>query len=96
MAGTVANPIGITNPPIDELLANTDSKYSLVIYALAVHGREVKARNVSEAAARLGWSESATDWKDVVNRDDVGMRRDVDGVHDARRRLAERDNTETV
>ena len=31
MSGTVANPIGITNPPIDELLAATDSKYSLVI-----------------------------------------------------------------
>jgi DNA-directed RNA polymerase subunit omega len=30
LAGTVANPIGITNPPIAELLPNTDSKYSLV------------------------------------------------------------------
>ena len=42
MAGTVANPIGITNPPIDELLANTDSKYSLVIYA-AKRARQINA-----------------------------------------------------
>jgi DNA-directed RNA polymerase subunit omega len=33
MAGTVAQPIGITDPPIDELLAKTDSKYGLVLYA---------------------------------------------------------------
>lgn len=33
MAGTVANPEGITNPPIDELLDKVDSKYALVIYA---------------------------------------------------------------
>jgi DNA-directed RNA polymerase subunit omega len=42
VAGTVANPIGITNPPIDELLANTDSKYSLVIYA-AKRARQINA-----------------------------------------------------
>ena len=33
MAGTIAHPEGITNPPIDELLAKVDSKYALVIYA---------------------------------------------------------------
>ena len=33
---------GITNPPIDELLANTDSKYSLVIYA-AKRARQINA-----------------------------------------------------
>jgi DNA-directed RNA polymerase omega subunit len=42
VAGTVANPIGITNPPIDELLAATDSKYSLVIYA-AKRARQINA-----------------------------------------------------
>ncbi len=42
MSGTVANPIGITNPPIDELLAATDSKYSLVIYA-AKRARQINA-----------------------------------------------------
>jgi DNA-directed RNA polymerase subunit omega len=42
VSGTVANPIGITNPPIDELLANTDSKYSLVIYA-AKRARQINA-----------------------------------------------------
>ena len=33
MSGTAAAPEGITNPPIDDLLAKVDSKYSLVIYA---------------------------------------------------------------
>ena len=42
MAGTVANPVGITNPPIDELLDRTDSKYSLVIYA-AKRARQINA-----------------------------------------------------
>ena len=42
MSGTVAQPIGITNPPIDELLEATDSKYSLVIYA-AKRARQINA-----------------------------------------------------
>ena len=42
MSGTVANPIGITNPPIDELLEATDAKYSLVIYA-AKRARQINA-----------------------------------------------------
>ena len=42
MAGTAANPEGITNPPIDDLLAATDSKYSLVIYA-AKRARQINA-----------------------------------------------------
>ena len=33
MSGTQANPIGITNPPIDDLLTKADSKYALVIYS---------------------------------------------------------------
>ena len=42
MSGTVANPEGITDPPIDELLDKTDSKYSLVIYA-AKRARQINA-----------------------------------------------------
>jgi DNA-directed RNA polymerase subunit omega len=42
VSGTVAQPEGITNPPIDELLAATDSKYSLVIYA-AKRARQINA-----------------------------------------------------
>lgn len=42
MSGTVADPQGITNPPIDELLENTNSKYSLVIYA-AKRARQINA-----------------------------------------------------
>lgn len=33
---------GITNPPIDELLSKTDSKYALVIYA-AKRARQINA-----------------------------------------------------
>ena len=40
--GTIANPEGITNPPIDELLDKTSSKYSLVIFA-AKRARQVNA-----------------------------------------------------
>ena len=42
MAGTVANPEGITNPPIDELLEDVSSKYQLVIYA-AKRARQINA-----------------------------------------------------
>ena len=33
MSGTKATPEGITDPPIDDLLEVSDSKYALVIYA---------------------------------------------------------------
>jgi DNA-directed RNA polymerase subunit omega len=42
MPGTVANPVGITNPPIDELLAHTASKFSLVSYA-SKRARQINA-----------------------------------------------------
>ena len=42
MSGTTAAPEGITNPPIDELLAKTTSKYGLVIYA-AKRARQINA-----------------------------------------------------
>ena len=42
MAGTQAQPIGITDPPIDELLAKTDSKYGLVLYA-AKRARQINS-----------------------------------------------------
>jgi DNA-directed RNA polymerase subunit omega len=42
MAGTVAQPIGITDPPIDELLEKTDSKYGLVLYA-AKRARQINS-----------------------------------------------------
>ena len=42
MSGTAAAPEGITNPPIDELLAKVDSKYSLVLYA-AKRARQINA-----------------------------------------------------
>jgi len=42
MAGTVAEPVGITDPPIDELLDKTDSKYGLVLYA-AKRARQINA-----------------------------------------------------
>jgi DNA-directed RNA polymerase subunit omega len=42
LSGTAANPEGITNPPIDELLQAADSKYALVIYA-AKRARQINA-----------------------------------------------------
>lgn len=48
MPGTVASPVGITNPPIDELLQNTASKYSLVSYA------SKRARQINAYYSSLG------------------------------------------
>ena len=42
MGSTPAAPIGITNPPIDELLAVADAKYKLVIFA-AKRARQINA-----------------------------------------------------
>ncbi|WP_298321968.1 DNA-directed RNA polymerase subunit omega [Haloactinopolyspora sp.] len=42
MSGTQGVAEGITYPPIDDLLAKTDSKYSLVIYA-AKRARQINA-----------------------------------------------------
>jgi DNA-directed RNA polymerase subunit omega len=42
VSGTAAAPEGITNPPIDELLDVTGSKYSLVIYS-AKRARQINA-----------------------------------------------------
>ncbi|EWS82840.1 DNA-directed RNA polymerase subunit omega [Brachybacterium phenoliresistens] len=42
MFGTVAQPEGITNPPIDRLLEDVDSKYALVLYA-SQRARQINA-----------------------------------------------------
>jgi len=42
VSGTVAQPEGITNPPIDDLLETVDSKYALVLYA-AKRARQINA-----------------------------------------------------
>jgi DNA-directed RNA polymerase subunit omega len=42
VSGTSTVPEGITNPPIDELLEATDSKYSLVLYS-AKRARQINA-----------------------------------------------------
>ena len=42
MAGTVAEPVGITDPPIDKLLEKADSKYALVVYS-AKRARQINA-----------------------------------------------------
>ena len=42
MSGTTPVAVGITNPPIDELLEKTDSKYRLVLYA-AKRARQINA-----------------------------------------------------
>ena len=48
MAGTIAQPEGITDPPIDELLTAADSKYALVIYAAK------RARQINDYYNQLG------------------------------------------
>jgi DNA-directed RNA polymerase subunit omega len=42
VSGVAPAPEGITNPPIDELLERTSSKYGLVIYA-AKRARQINA-----------------------------------------------------
>jgi DNA-directed RNA polymerase subunit omega len=42
VSGTLAEPVGITNPPIDDLLEKSQSKYQLVIYA-AKRARQINA-----------------------------------------------------
>ncbi|CAM3416229.1 DNA-directed RNA polymerase subunit omega [Stackebrandtia soli] len=42
MSGTVADPVGITKPPIDDLLEKSQSKYQLVIYG-AKRARQINA-----------------------------------------------------
>ena len=42
MSGTTPVAEGITNPPIDELLTKTDSKYQLVLYS-AKRARQINA-----------------------------------------------------
>lgn len=42
MSGTVAQPEGITNPPIDSLLETVDSKYALVLYS-AKRARQINS-----------------------------------------------------
>jgi DNA-directed RNA polymerase subunit omega len=48
VSGTVAAPEGITNPPIDDLLRATDSKYALVIYSAK------RARQINSYYSQLG------------------------------------------
>ncbi len=42
MFGTVPEPEGITNPPIDALLENVDSKYALAVYS-AQRARQINS-----------------------------------------------------
>lgn len=44
MSGIVANPEGVTYPPIDELLERAQSKYALVIFA-AQRARQINSYN---------------------------------------------------
>lgn len=48
MSGTRSAAEGITQPPIDDLLAKTDSKYALVIYA------SKRARQINAYYSQLG------------------------------------------
>ena len=52
MTGTVAHPEGITNPPIDDLLEQVDSKYALVSYS-AARARQINTYNQQLEAGLL-------------------------------------------
>ena len=45
MSGIVAQPEGITYPPIDDLLEHVDSKYALVIFA-ARRARQINSYHI--------------------------------------------------
>lgn len=42
MSGTIPQPVGITDPPIDNLLEKVDSKYALVVYS-SKRARQINA-----------------------------------------------------
>ncbi|MBD3688789.1 DNA-directed RNA polymerase subunit omega [Nanchangia anserum] len=44
MSGITAQPVGITNPPIDDLLTHVESKYALVVFA-ARRARQINTYN---------------------------------------------------
>ena len=48
MTGTMPQPEGITNPPIDNLLTKTDSKYQLVLYS------SKRARQINAYYSQIG------------------------------------------
>ena len=48
MSGIVAQPVGITSPPIDDLLEHVDSKYALVMFA-ARRARQINSYNLQLA-----------------------------------------------
>ncbi|MDO5661676.1 MAG: DNA-directed RNA polymerase subunit omega [Brachybacterium sp.] len=65
MSGTVAQPEGITNPPIDRLLETVDSKYALVLYSAK------RARQINSYYAQLqdGLLEHVGPLVDVENQE---------------------------
>ncbi|AOZ72626.1 DNA-directed RNA polymerase subunit omega [Boudabousia tangfeifanii] len=50
--GTVAQPEGITSPPIDDLLEQVDSKYALVVYS-ARRARQINTYLRQRAAGMI-------------------------------------------
>lgn len=52
---------------------------------VAICGRNVSA--VQEAADQLGWRESVTDWRELVNRDDIDLI-DINAPSDAHKEIA--------
>ncbi|MGG4341427.1 Gfo/Idh/MocA family protein [Paenibacillus lautus] len=52
---------------------------------VAICGRNVSA--VQAASAQLGWSESVTDWKELVNREDIDLI-DINAPSDAHKEIA--------
>ena len=83
MSGVAPAPEGITNPPIDELLERTSSKYGLVIFA-AKRARQVRAR---EADAQLVFL-APPSWAELESRL-AGRGSEPPAVQEQRLRIAQ-------
>ncbi|MDR3128479.1 MAG: DNA-directed RNA polymerase subunit omega [Bifidobacteriaceae bacterium] len=64
MSGTQPNPEGLSNPPIDELLEKSDSKYALAAFSAA------RAKQINSYFAQLqeGLLDSVGP---MINKDDI-------------------------
>lgn len=63
-AGAYDTPLGITNPPIDELLDRASSKYALVIYAAKRRARST----ITTTNSATAFSNTSAPWSSRVCR----------------------------
>ena len=71
--GTVAQPEGLTDPPIDNLLDKVDSKYALVIYA-AKRARQITMYNQQLESGMMEYVGPMVEATDVAKPLSIAMR----------------------